>query len=47
MSNEDRNISNIAEALELREKVILEIFRHLMSQRILLKLDDELLQLLK
>ena len=46
ISHEDRNISSIADALELREKVILEIFRHLMNQRLFFKMDDDIIRLL-
>lgn len=40
ISHQDRNISTISEVMEMREKVIEEIFKNLIKQRILLDLDD-------
>jgi hypothetical protein len=41
ISHQDRNISTISEVMEMREKVIEEIFKNLIKQRILLDLDDD------
>jgi predicted transcriptional regulator len=41
INNTNRDISIISEALELREKVIMDIFRHLMKQRILIDFEDD------
>ncbi len=47
ISHGERDLSTIAEALELREKVIMELFRQLMKQRLWLDFDDELEEFLR
>ncbi len=42
LTHEDHNLARISEALELREKVIEDIFRQLIRQRILLESQEDL-----
>jgi predicted transcriptional regulator len=45
ISHANRDISTISEALELREKVIMDIFRHLVKQRILIDFEDDIFEI--
>jgi predicted transcriptional regulator len=42
ISHADRDIANIAEELDLREKVIMDIFRQLVKQRLLLESEEDI-----
>jgi predicted transcriptional regulator len=41
LSHKEREVSDIAEALDLRERVIMDLFKHLIKQRILLDSEDD------
>ena len=45
ITHKNRDISTISEAMEMREKVIREIFQNLIKQRILLDLEDDIFNL--
>ena len=42
-SHRKRDLTSVADALDLREKVIEELFRQLMKQRIILELEDDII----